>query len=107
MRPGITGLWQISGRSETSYDTRVALDTQYATNPSIWTDLRILLRTPVTVIRGLGEALRDGVVAPGPDAARHAGQIVAEAERVLGLGGGGGDAVAGDDHRPNSTQGVD
>lgn len=40
------------------------------------------LRTPVTVIRGLGEALRDGVVAPGPDAARHAGQIVAEAERL-------------------------
>ena len=39
VRPGITGLWQISGRSETSYDTRVALDTQYATNPSIWTDL--------------------------------------------------------------------
>jgi 2-oxoglutarate/2-oxoacid ferredoxin oxidoreductase subunit alpha len=34
-------------------------------------------------------------------------EIVAEAERVLGLGGGGGDAVAGDDHSPNSTQGVD
>ncbi|TDH64094.1 sugar transferase [Dankookia rubra] len=54
VRPGITGLWQISGRSETSYDTRVALDTQYATNPSIWTDLRILLRTPVVVLSRRG-----------------------------------------------------
>ena len=50
VRPGITGLWQVSGRSDTSYDTRVALDTQYATNPSIWTDLRILLRTPAIVV---------------------------------------------------------
>ncbi|ADU51468.1 integral membrane sensor signal transduction histidine kinase [Thermaerobacter marianensis DSM 12885] len=40
------------------------------------------LRTPVTVIRGLGEALRDGLVEAGPGAARHAGQIVAEAERL-------------------------
>ncbi|MFC7474829.1 sugar transferase [Dankookia sp. GCM10030260] len=50
VRPGITGLWQVSGRSETTYDTRVALDTQYATNLSIWADLRILLRTPAVVL---------------------------------------------------------
>jgi Undecaprenyl-phosphate galactose phosphotransferase WbaP len=54
VRPGITGLWQISGRSETTYDTRVALDTQYATNLSIWTDLRILLRTPMVVLSRRG-----------------------------------------------------
>jgi Undecaprenyl-phosphate galactose phosphotransferase WbaP len=54
VRPGITGLWQISGRSETSYDTRVALDTQYATNPSVWTDLVILLRTPIVVLSRRG-----------------------------------------------------
>jgi Undecaprenyl-phosphate galactose phosphotransferase WbaP len=54
VRPGITGLWQISGRSETSYDTRVALDTQYATNLSVWTDLGILLRTPVVVLSRRG-----------------------------------------------------
>jgi Undecaprenyl-phosphate galactose phosphotransferase WbaP len=54
VRPGITGLWQISGRSETSYDTRVALDTQYATNLSVWTDLRILLQTPAVVLSRRG-----------------------------------------------------
>ncbi|WP_431269481.1 sugar transferase [Dankookia sp. P2] len=54
VRPGITGLWQISGRSETSYDTRVALDTRYATNMSVWTDLRILLRTPLVVLSRRG-----------------------------------------------------
>lgn len=50
VRPGITGLWQVSGRSETSYAARVALDSQYATNPSLWTDIRILLRTPAAVL---------------------------------------------------------
>ncbi|RYJ03373.1 MAG: sugar transferase [Acetobacteraceae bacterium] len=50
VRPGITGLWQVSGRSSTSYDTRVALDVRYATNPSLMADLRILLRTPAAVL---------------------------------------------------------
>jgi lipopolysaccharide/colanic/teichoic acid biosynthesis glycosyltransferase len=50
VRPGITGLWQVSGRSDTSYDTRVALDVRYATNPSLLEDLRILLRTPAVVL---------------------------------------------------------
>ena len=50
VRPGITGLWQVSGRSSTSYDTRVALDVRYATNPSLLADLRILLRTPAAVL---------------------------------------------------------
>jgi lipopolysaccharide/colanic/teichoic acid biosynthesis glycosyltransferase len=50
VRPGITGLWQVSGRSDTSYDTRVALDVRYASNPSLLADLRILLRTPGAVL---------------------------------------------------------
>lgn len=50
VRPGITGLWQVSGRSTTSYDTRVALDVRYATNPSLLEDMRILLRTPAAVL---------------------------------------------------------
>jgi exopolysaccharide production protein ExoY len=50
VRPGITGPWQVSGRSDTSYASRVALDVQYATSPSLWTDIRILLRTPVAVL---------------------------------------------------------
>lgn len=50
VRPGITGLWQVSGRSSTSYATRVALDLRYAAHPSLREDLRILLRTPAAVL---------------------------------------------------------
>jgi lipopolysaccharide/colanic/teichoic acid biosynthesis glycosyltransferase len=54
VRPGITGLWQVSGRSETSYDQRVALDVAYVSQPSLVADLRILLRTPVAVLSRRG-----------------------------------------------------
>lgn len=50
VRPGITGLWQVSGRSDTSYAQRVALDVRYASNPSLLEDVRILLRTPAAVL---------------------------------------------------------
>lgn len=50
VRPGITGPWQVSGRNETSYDRRVALDVAYATQPSLIEDFRILLRTPAAVL---------------------------------------------------------
>lgn len=50
VRPGITGPWQVSGRNETSYDRRVALDVAYATRPSLIEDIRILLRTPAVVL---------------------------------------------------------
>jgi len=45
VRPGLTGLWQVSGRSDLSYPERVRLDTYYVRNWSIWLDLVILLRT--------------------------------------------------------------
>lgn len=54
VRPGITGLWQVSGRSETSYDQRVALDVAYVSQPSLLADLRILLKTPVAVLSRRG-----------------------------------------------------
>lgn len=54
VRPGITGLWQISGRNDTSYAERVALDVAYATQPSLAEDLRILLRTPLVVLQRRG-----------------------------------------------------
>ena len=54
VRPGITGPWQISGRSDTSYAQRVALDVAYVTKPSLRTDLKILFRTPVAVLARRG-----------------------------------------------------
>ena len=54
VRPGITGLWQVSGRSDTSYAQRVALDVAYVSRPSLMQDIRILLRTPVAVLSRRG-----------------------------------------------------
>jgi exopolysaccharide biosynthesis polyprenyl glycosylphosphotransferase len=54
VQPGITGLWQVSGRSDVSYEERVRLDMFYIRNWSIWLDLQILFRTIPAVIRGKG-----------------------------------------------------
>lgn len=54
VKPGITGLWQINGRSRVGFDEMVRLDLKYATTWSPWLDIRILLRTPLAVIRGSG-----------------------------------------------------
>jgi lipopolysaccharide/colanic/teichoic acid biosynthesis glycosyltransferase len=54
VRPGITGLWQISGRNDTTYAERVALDVRYAVNPSLLADVVILLRTPAAVLARRG-----------------------------------------------------
>ena len=48
--PGITGLWQVSGRSNLDFDRRLRMDIEYIANRSIWLDLRILLRTPMVVL---------------------------------------------------------
>ena len=53
-RPGITGLWQVSGRSNTSFADRVRLDVSYVNNWSILLDLRIMLKTVHTVLTGYG-----------------------------------------------------
>jgi undecaprenyl-phosphate galactose phosphotransferase len=51
-RPGITGLWQVSGRSNTSFERRVQLDVWYATNQTLWNDFAVLLRTiPAVLVR--------------------------------------------------------
>lgn len=50
-RPGVTGLWQISGRNDVSYDTRVYLDTWYVKNWSLFNDIVILLRTIKVIFR--------------------------------------------------------
>ena len=49
VKPGVTGLWQVSGRSNTDYAQRVALDTYYVLNWSPWMDLWILVRTVYAV----------------------------------------------------------
>ena len=52
VKPGITGLWQVTGRSRVKFDDMVRLDLRYATSWSPWLDLKILLRTPGAVIKG-------------------------------------------------------
>jgi Undecaprenyl-phosphate galactose phosphotransferase WbaP len=52
--PGITGLWQVSGRSNTSYDYRVALDSWYVRNWNLWLDIVILFKTAKIVIKREG-----------------------------------------------------
>lgn len=55
VKPGLTGLWQVSGRSDLSYDERVQLDMQYIRNYSIWLDLQILIfQTLPVVFKGRG-----------------------------------------------------
>jgi lipopolysaccharide/colanic/teichoic acid biosynthesis glycosyltransferase len=55
VKPGITGLWQVSGRSDLGYEDRVRLDMHYIRNYSVWLDLQILLfQTPSVVLRGNG-----------------------------------------------------
>ena len=53
-RPGLTGLWQVSGRKETSWDERIALDLEYVRTQSLRKDTAILVRTVGVVIRGDG-----------------------------------------------------
>lgn len=52
VKPGITGLWQVTGRSRVSFDDMVRLDLHYATSWSPWLDFKILMRTPAAVIKG-------------------------------------------------------
>lgn len=53
-KPGITGLWQVKGRSRTTFDEMVRLDMKYIREWSLWLDLRILLQTPWAVLGGRG-----------------------------------------------------
>ena len=54
VRPGMTGLWQVSGRNDTGYDTRVYLDTWYVKNWSLWYDIAILFKTIRVVLNREG-----------------------------------------------------
>jgi len=54
VKPGLTGLWQVSGRSEVGFAERVKLDAEYAQRQSLWEDVKILLKTPWAVVGGKG-----------------------------------------------------
>lgn len=53
-KPGITGFWQVSGRSDVNFDKRVEMDAYYATKKSLWLDLLILIKTPWVMLSGKG-----------------------------------------------------
>jgi Undecaprenyl-phosphate galactose phosphotransferase WbaP len=54
VKPGITGLWQVSGRNNTTYEERVRFDAYYVLNWSPWLDVYILIKTIVTIVRRTG-----------------------------------------------------
>jgi lipopolysaccharide/colanic/teichoic acid biosynthesis glycosyltransferase len=54
VKPGITGYWQVHGRQDTSYDDRIRMDMHYIQNWSLGMDLRILIKTPMKVLRKEG-----------------------------------------------------
>ncbi|MBO5137276.1 MAG: undecaprenyl-phosphate galactose phosphotransferase WbaP [Spirochaetaceae bacterium] len=54
VKPGLSGMWQVSGRSDTGYEERIMLDTYYIQNWSIWLDIWIIVKTIWVVIRGKG-----------------------------------------------------
>ena len=56
VKPGLTGLWQVSGRNERTYEEMVRFDIEYAERRSLWLDLRILARTAIVVMRRQGVA---------------------------------------------------
>jgi len=53
-KPGITGLWQVRGRSRVKFDDMVRMDLRYANSWSLWLDVKILLQTPLAVLSGSG-----------------------------------------------------
>jgi exopolysaccharide production protein ExoY len=54
VKPGLTGLWQVSGRSDVAFRERVKLDAEYARRRSLWEDIKILVKTPWVVLKGKG-----------------------------------------------------
>jgi len=54
VRPGVTGFWQVSGRSEINFDKRIEMDAEYVKKRSIFYDLKLILKTPGAMISGKG-----------------------------------------------------
>ena len=54
IKPGITGLWQVSGRSEINFDKRISIDAKYVDEISLWLDLKVIFKTPLIMLNGKG-----------------------------------------------------
>ena len=54
LKPGLTGLWQVEGRSRTTFDEMVRMDIKYASTSSLWIDIKILWQTPAAMFSGRG-----------------------------------------------------
>ena len=54
VKPGITGLWQVTGRSEINFDKRIMIDADYVKHMSLWNDLKIIFLTPIVMVSGKG-----------------------------------------------------
>lgn len=54
VKPGASGVWQVSGRSALTFRERVKIDADYAANPSFWTDLKVIVKTPFAILGGKG-----------------------------------------------------
>jgi lipopolysaccharide/colanic/teichoic acid biosynthesis glycosyltransferase len=54
VKPGVTGYWQVSGRSNVNFDKRIAIDADYAEKKSLWLDFQIILKTPYAMLSGNG-----------------------------------------------------
>lgn len=81
VRPGITGLAQVNGRNDASWDERIAMDVEYVNSMSLWLDLKILVRTFAIVVNKDGLRVDPGAVYLDFDIER---QLRAEKEKVNG-----------------------
>jgi undecaprenyl-phosphate galactose phosphotransferase len=54
IRPGLTGLWQVSGRSNVSYEERIRLDEEYVKTQSFWLDLKLIAKTLPAILTSRG-----------------------------------------------------
>ncbi|MEK7633330.1 MAG: sugar transferase [Patescibacteria group bacterium] len=54
VKPGVTGLWQVTGRSEINFDKRISIDADYVKRISLWNDLKIIFLTPIVMVSGKG-----------------------------------------------------
>jgi lipopolysaccharide/colanic/teichoic acid biosynthesis glycosyltransferase len=52
VKPGLSGMWQVFGRGDTTYEERIAMDMTYIDNRSLWLDLKLILLTVYVVLRG-------------------------------------------------------